>query len=73
MAIKRVILALAIAMTLATTASATLPPTESGQGPWACYRVLTYWDAWYFIGYYWEDESCSFPWCFDNIICFYRY
>jgi len=70
MRIKRVIVALLIALSMATSAGATLPPIDPSQGPWACYRVF-YWGAYYFIGFYWEDLTGK-GWI-ENIQCFYRY
>lgn len=67
---KRILIALLIALSMATTAGATLPPMDPSQGPWACYRI--WWpDRWYFLGFYWEDISRN--WGIDVVVCYYRY
>lgn len=64
------VLAVVIALTFATAASATLPPVDPSQGPWACYRV--FFNGWYyFIGFYWEDLTGK-GWI-EPIQCFFRY
>ena len=70
MKIKRILAMMVLALAIATSASATLPPTQPDQGPWACYRV--FYNGWYyFIGWYWEDMTGK-GWI-ENIQCFYRY
>lgn len=69
-AIKRILAALLLALALATTASATLPPTNPDEGPYACYKVIAgYW--WIFVGFYWEDHTAD-GWL-EDVVCYYRY
>lgn len=68
--IKRLVAMILLALAIATTAGATLPPTNPSEGPYACYRIW-YYDKWYFLGYYWEDISHN--WGIDVVECFYRY
>ncbi len=50
--IKITVAALLLALTLATSAGAGLPPTSEY---WSCYRVFFGWTYW--IGYYSGDQS----------------
>lgn len=70
MKLKRIIVMVLLALSLATTVHATLPPIETGQGPYACYKVIAgYW--WIFVGFYWEDHTAE-GWL-ESVYCYYRY